>query len=417
MEDLTGTEREAVDRRTPHATLSVMEYIPIALGVLILYFVARPRISGVNTEENIRLRAELEQQTKEVGKLSQLWEKEKSDKTEISGKAKELKEAHISLKAEHIALMKEKDQLHKHVAGYEAQQQQRESEQKNALNEFKEAKNSLEDEKARVRREDEQRQQEIIAERDRQWNEHEQDVVKDLRDLCKKSDLQFDGYDNTNLPNGFDGSFKPDFLIEFLGQYIIFDAKVSRSDNFQNYVTTQVKSTVKKAKGRSDIYHSIFLVVPTEAISLLKETAFHEQGFTVYVVSPEALAPILASLKKITTYELTEQFDPQERENIISLVANLDQHIHLRNATDLIMSRTGAELIRDTQKLYPELTKEVLAKKQKLRVANSLKPTEIKRLMSDVETQEKEISELVSPTATVPMRDMESAEVLLGEKL
>ncbi|MDA1208734.1 MAG: hypothetical protein O2904_01735 [bacterium] len=394
-----------------------MEYIPIALGCIILYFVARPRISGVNAEDNIRLRAELEQQTKEVGRLQQHWEEEKREKTEITGKAKELKEAHIALKAEHTAIANEKDHLYKQIAHFEAQQIQREAEQKNALNEFKEAKNSLEDEKRRVRREDEERQQSIMEERDRQWNEHEISVASLLRDLCKKREFQFDGFDNTNLPNGFDGSFKPDFLIEFLGQYIIFDAKVSRSDNFQNYVTTQVKSTVKKAKSRSDIYPAIFLVVPTEAISLLKETIFHEQDFTVYVVSPESLAPILAGLKKITTYELTEQFDPQERENIINLVANLDFHIHQRNATDILMSKFGAELIRDSQRLYPELSKEVIAKKQNMRVPNNLKPTELKRLTANVDAQVEEIEELESPKATISSTDMKSAELLLEEKL
>ena len=57
------------------------------------------------------------------------------------------------------------------------------------------------------------------------WNEHEHVVVSQLTDLCAKPQLKFTTYDNTNLPDDFDGSIKPDFLIDFLGQYIIFDAK------------------------------------------------------------------------------------------------------------------------------------------------------------------------------------------------
>jgi hypothetical protein len=43
-------------------------------------------------------------------------------------------------------------------------------------------------------------------------------------------------------------------------------------------------------------------------------------------------------LKKVKDYDLAEKFNPQERENIVNLVAALDFHISKRNAFDIALS-------------------------------------------------------------------------------
>src|SRR3989344_6827621 len=97
----------------------------------------------------------------------------------------------------------------------------------------------------RVRREDEERQKKILEERYRMWNDHEQNVITQLIELCKKPEFAFAAFDNEHLPEEFDGSVKPDFLIAFINQYVVFDAKASRSENFQNSITTNVKKTAE----------------------------------------------------------------------------------------------------------------------------------------------------------------------------
>jgi hypothetical protein len=225
-------------------------------------------------------------------------------------------------------------------------------------------------------------------------------VIHELKELCAQPEHAFASFDNTNLPDGFDGSLKPDFMISFLNQYVVFDAKVSRSENFQNYIATNAKKTATKYKGMKEIYPTIFFVVPMEAIAELTKRVFTENGFTFYVVSPDALPPILAAFKKITTYEFAEQMDPEERESIIRLLAKLDNHINVRNTFDVILAKMGAELLADSKKLYPELSKEVEQEKQKIRIP-SFKTSDIKRLVASSEEREKEVEDLTAPRAAI----------------
>ena len=153
-------------------------------------------------------------------------------------------------------------------------------------------------------------------------------------------------------------------------------------------------------KNNPKIASIIYLVVPTEAISLLKKTYYYEGGYTVYVISPESLPPILASLKKITTYELADQFDPEERENIISWIAKLDFHISARNTFDIMLAEMGSELLSDNQKQNPELSKEIDQRKEKMRTP-TIRPSEMKRLLSSVLARKERIEELTSPVAQI----------------
>jgi hypothetical protein len=371
--------------------------------------------SEIDPREVARTESQLEQKTREVGELREQLSSVQNEKNELIGKGKEQFVRHKDLESDMKALQQERDQLSKRVSEYEVAEESREREMDERLQKLHRAEKSLEDERQRIRREDEERQQRELEERDRMWNEHEQSVISYLSDLCSKPEFSFSSFENTNLPEGFDGSFKPDFLIDFLGQYVIFDAKVSRSDNFQNYISDQVKKTAKKAKGNSDIYQSIFLVVPTDAISLLKSTVSYEQPFTFYVVSPEALAPILASFKKITSYDLAEQFDPQERENIVSLIAKLDTHINARCTFDVLLAKMGAEVLEDAQKLNPDIVKDVELQKDKIRIP-TFKPSEVKRLMGNVEERDQEVDELIAPKATIEKKKVEQARAALLEK-
>lgn len=340
---------------------------------------------------------------------------ETSEKDKLAGQNKQLYAENVRLQAKCDALVHEQDALKERIAGFVAKEEHKEREFHNNVAELRAAKQSLEDEKDRVRREDAERKALELAERDRLWNEHEQNVIARIQELCKRPECGLRCFDNVHLPEGFDGSFKPDVLVEFLGQYVIFDAKISRSENFANYVRDQVQKTAKKAKGRTDIASSVFLVVPTDAIQELRETILYDEGFTFYVISPEALAPVLAALKKITTYAFAEQFDPEQREKIVHLIASLDQHINERNAFDILMAQRGSAVLYDAQKLYPEVSLDVQHEKEKMRLPN-FKTSSLKRLIGSVEEREKEIEALTSPKPDIDRREVKRAQsAFLGE--
>ena len=343
-----------------------------------------------------------------IGELKNSLTEMKTEKDELAGKAKQLFAELTNAKADTKAIGAERDLLQKKVNQFEEERARKEKEQEVSIQRLATAEKNFESEKARVIREEEERRAFESQERDRMWNEHENKVVSELTDLCNQPQLSFTSYDNQNLPEGFHGSLKPDFMIEFLEQYVIFDVKVSEAKNLQTYINDQVKKTAQKVKGNDKIYSSIFLVVPTVAIKDLKKKSFYEEGFNFFVVSPESIAPLLALFKKIESYEFAEAMDPQERENIVDLVAAFHFHISTRNAHELGMMLHGLETLSKAEKVQPELVAEAIIKKAKMRNIN-LSTAETKQLVANPEEVAEQLLELVNPKAKISKDDLGDA--------
>lgn len=374
-------------------------YILLGINLLVVALIAWKVLQKPAVEDGVE-DVLLKQKNEEIGELKHSIAKMQSEMDEKAGKSKQLYDSYKNLESDMKSLRKERDDLSERVAKFESNEEQRQKRYEDMTNKLEEAKTSLEDERVRIRREDEEKQQRELEERDRMWNEHEQAVNARLREICQKPQFAFRTFDNNSLPEGFDGSLKPDFMIEFLEQYVIFDAKVTRSQDINNYIREAVKSTAKKVKSNPVIYPAIFLVIPTDAICEMKQLHYLEGGFSFYVVSPESLEPILASLKKITAYELADQFDPQERESIVNWIAKLDFHISARNSFDIMLAEMGAELLTDARKLHPDITEQVEHKQEKMK-APALPPSEMKKLVSSIVARTEKIEELTEPSAKV----------------
>ncbi len=305
------------------------------------------------------------------------------------------------IKEKNNSLHEKNQELTKKVNKHEEEEARKQAEFDKKINKLEQAEKALEDERIRVRREDEARLLEQEKQRDRIWADHEVNVINTLSDLCKLPEYGFTTFTNNNLPDGFSGTLKPDFMIEFLDQYVIFDAKVSKADNLQTYINTQVKSTTNKVSGNQNIYPTIFFVVPTHAIGELKQTYFYEKGYAYYVISPEAIGPVLASLKKVSNYEFAEQLSPQDRDGIVNLIAEFDHHINFRNAYELVLTQMGVNVLQKADNLNEEIKQEVELKKSKMRLETPT-PTQLKQLMMDRENQQVKIEKFVAPKAQVP---------------
>lgn len=342
------------------------------------------------------LKAEIDRRMEEIGELKNMMKDLTAKKSKMEGENKQMYALQLKLDADLKSLTRERDTLQERIAKFEAGHDALERRHEDMIKKLESAKQSLEDEQKRVRHEDEERQRKDLEERDRQWAEHEMNVIALLTELCKKPQHAFVSYDNNNLPEGFHGNLKPDFLISFLDQYVIFDAKISKAMNLQVYIDDQVKKTAAKVKGKEGIYPRIFLVVPTNEVSELKKTYFYEDGFHFYVVSPEALAPILASLKHIESYEKVEGWDPQERESIIDLITQFDYHISLRNFTEYQLLQHGIDTLERTQNTDTELARQVAIRKGKMRALN-FKTADQRAFVSNPELLRKELKELTEP--------------------
>ncbi len=379
----------------------------VGIGISIILQLRKPAAGPQND-----LSKELAKAEKDLENTKRELDASKAESNKQLGANKQMYAENVQIKSELQSVRKERDKLESEVTKFEAKHEQQEREGKQMVKELESSKRAFEEERARVLIEEKEQKQKAEEMRDRIWAEHEISVIANLTELCKQPQLMFTSYTNTKLPDEFDGTLKPDFLIELLGQYVIFDAKASKAASLQTYIDDSVKKTAEKVKKSGKIYPHVFLVVPTQAIPELKKVVYSKDDFTFYVISREALAPILAALKRISTYELASELDPQKREGIINVIADLATHISFRNAHELILTKMGADTLEKTMKLEPELVEEVERRKSD-RKLTQLSATEIKRLASSLTEQNQAVQQLVSPKAAVKKKEIEQAAMMM----
>lgn len=281
----------------------------------------------------------------------------------------------------------------------EARREAEQAELKERIRELEKTRGLLEAEQRRLGTEELKRRQEEEALRDRMWNVHEREAIGRMAEVCRKPEIQLPFYDNTSLPDDIDPSLKPDFMIRLLGQYVIFDAKVSKSQNLQTYLAGQVKKTAEKlgaAKDNHLFYRQVFFVVPGTEVPDLKQTSWYEGGYTFFVVSLDSFEPIVTAMKRLEDYEFTERFDPQERETIVGLLAGFEQHIRQQNAGNILNTLRGLAVLAGRTALPEEMADEVETRRKSIRIEN-FRPSELKKLIDDPDYQVREIARLITP--------------------
>jgi len=377
----------------------VLLLLGCGLGAAVIWFYKKSETASLQTEQT--------QKENRLGEITMQLEQEKKEKNELQGNNKRMFVENEALKTETKILREKNTEQQRIISKFEAEAQMRQKELESFIQKLERAEKKLEEEQLRVRREDEARQTKLLEEKNRIWNDHENAVLARLREVCTKPEIAFRFYENNELPAEFDGTIKPDFLIEFLGQYLVFDAK--KSKDMVNYISDQVKKTAVKYKGNEKLYPMIFFIVPQEEISTLKKTNFHEGEYTFHVISQDAIEPILANFKRISEYEKIQEFDPQDRESLINLIANYDRHISFQNAANILLAKESVNVMKTKESLPAEFLSAIENRKQSMR-AIKLKDAEVKKLSQDLILQSREISKLTSPVAEIEATDIQSAQ-------
>jgi len=360
-----------------------------------------------------------ESQNRRISELEQHGKNESNEKNRLIGENRQLVSQATDAKAKHQSAQEHLSKAQEKITKYETEREEQTREHTRNVRDLESSRKALADEQARVRKEEEERREREEQERDRMWAVHEQESIAVMREVCQKPALGFPFYDANNLPDGFDTSLKPDFMVEFLGQYIVFDPKISKSANLANYVKTQVKSSAAKYKKSSSsdlIYKTAFFVVPTAELKNLKEYSYFEQSFIFYIIPTEAFEPIMSAYRRVADYDLADRFDPQERENIVNLIALLSQHIRHQNATNVLNTILGVRALQECGILPENVTGAVEERRKTMRVP-AFKPSDVKRLLNSPEEQIRELARLASPSkAPVSAHDLKEAhESSLGE--
>ena len=346
---------------------------------------------------------------KQIGEISTRLENEQKEKNQLSGKGKQTFAENLELKNELKNSQEKITALQKQIADFESARSQKEKEFEKLTANLEHAREKLEKEQARVVAQEVEKQKLEKENFDRIWNDHENDVAEKVQTACKNPNLRFQLFDNKNLPPDFSGDLKPDFLVEFLDQFIIFDAK--KSKDLKNYLQDQAKKTGEKCKGNTRIFNMIFFVVPTAEIAELKKTVFFENGFFFFAIAPESVEPVLFCFKKILEFENLENFDPQDRESILQAIANFEFFIRNQNAANILIAKKAAETLSQSHNnLQNETATEIITRMKNMRPLK-LKDSDMKKLVASSEAQIQEVEKIKNPQ-TISAEDFSQAESL-----
>jgi len=245
-------------------------------------------------------------------------------------------------------LVTEKSELKNANLKHEHIEEQRDADYKNSIGQLNQLKKTLEEQIRKISDERLEEQRESFEKMKRQWSEHEAAVEQNIRMICKN---HFINYVDV-VP--FRGN--PDNTLEICDEYIIFDAKCpSNHDliNFPKYIKAQTES-LRKYANQQKVKKDIFLVVPTNTIHTIKQFVYNMGDYNVYVVTIDALEPVIVSLKKIEDYEFVNQLSPDERDNICRLIGKFAHTAKRKIQVDQFFASEFLELLFRYTKDLPE---------------------------------------------------------------
>ncbi|MFQ3332442.1 MAG: hypothetical protein ACI84S_000870 [Thalassomonas sp.] len=331
-------------------------YLLIIGGLTALYFKKEGVIEDNLEEDKIRI-SELEQNSaakeQEINTLEKnsevlnakmhSFEQLKTESTTLKEKLSNTEEERNNLKNENIALRKEEENrnetLRKSVAA------------SNTLQE------SLTKEKERLNDERVKEKEVHFDNMKKQWREHEKDVENHLQMICKNNVITYISQEEFPHPRN-----KPDNSIEIMDQLIVFDAKSPANDdlsNFPKYIKLQTESLKKYAK-HDNVKKDLFLVIPSSTLHVIDQFTYNMSDYNVYVITLDALEPIVLSLKKIEEYEFADKLSPDDRENICRVIGKFAHSTKRRIQIDQFFANEFLDTLHKAKQLPKDILENVI---------------------------------------------------------
>jgi hypothetical protein len=349
------------------------------------------------------VRAELEQlrtiRTTMETELRSTIARQTADITQLNDRIERLNRANSALEKEQAAL--KQDETSRRI-GYEKSVATLEAIQQRVLQERK----AEQDERERSKL---QRLQEMKE----RWSRHQKDVESIIRSLCRRHTIEY----VEAVP--FRGN--PDNTVRIADEYVVFDAKSPAGDdlkNFPSYIKAQ-NEAVRKYANQDGVRKEIFLVIPADTAEVLGQHTYNLADYTVYVVTPNALEPILLALKKLEDYEFVNQLSPDERENICRLLGKFAHVVKRRIQVDHFFAWEFLDVLTKCESGLP---REFIDRMVEYEKSEKLNPPQERRskqiLTKDLEEDTKKIErETAARVVEIPPSlDSSSAGLPLFEK-
>ena len=275
-----------------------------------------------------------------------------------------------SLTDENTRLTNEGNASQNLITEYETKEESNRELQDQRLAEIATIKEGLEQDRTSLRETREAEIEERQEEMKRTWSIHEDNVEEDIKRICQKHTIKYE-----EKPP-FKGS--PDNVVDICAEYIVFDAKSPANDdlsNFPTYIKSQAESAKKYAK-QEGVCPDIYLVVPTNAIEVLKEYVYNLGDYNVYVITKDSLEIVLLKLRSKEDYEFVDKLSPEDRNNICRVIGKFRHDAKRRIVIDQFLASNSLELLQYTENQLPEDMKDEIMEYEK---ATKLNPPTEKR--------------------------------------
>ena len=368
-----------------------MEYLVLVVlvaGFTLVYF-KKESVTEDNFEEDRNRILELEKSlvTKETEVKQQQqnidvanaktndFEQVKTENTTLKEKLSNIEQERNSLKNENIFLKKEEENRNETL--------RKSIESTNTLQE------NLTNEKERLNDLRVKETEDRLEKMKWTWGEHEKDVENHLKLICRNHVIKYISQEDFPHPRN-----KPDNSIEIMDQLIVFDAKSPANDdlsNFPKYIKLQTESLKKYAK-HDDVKKELFLVIPSNTLQVINKFTYNIGDYNVYIVTKDALEPIILSLKKIEEYEFADKLSPEERDNVCRIIGKFAHTTKRRIQVDQFFAE---EFLDTLNKAGTQLPRDILESVIQFENAEKLNPPMEKRkkqiLTKDLKAKSEEI--------------------------
>lgn len=218
------------------------------------------------------------------------------------------------------------------------------------------------------------------------WANHQEATRNTIKLICERHTIEY----VEKVP--FKGD--PDNTLKICDEYVIFDAKSPGSDdlaNFPTYIKTQTESLKKYIK-QENVRKDIYLVIPSNTVHVIDRFSYNMADYTVFVVTRDALEPIILSLKKLEEYEFVDQLSPEERDNICRVIGKFAHMTKRRIQIDQFFARQFLDVL---SKCESDLPREIIDKVIDYERSEKLNPSIEKRAklipISELESDNKKL--------------------------
>ena len=275
---------------------------------------------------------------------------------------------------ERLALIdRERNSLKNENIAYQKAEEGRQKEVSKSIASALTLQESLEAEKSRLNDERVKEKEDLLKKMKLKWSDHEKDVQNHLQLICRNNVITYVSQEDFPHPRN-----KPDSSIEIMDQLIVFDAKSPANDdlsNFPKYIKNQTENLKKYAK-HDNVKNDLFLVIPSNTLDVIDQFHYNIGDYNVYIISKDALEPIVLSLKKIEDYEFADKLSPEERDNVCRIIGKFAHTTKRRIQVDEFFAR---EFLDTLSKAGSQLPRDILENVIKFENAEKLNPPMEKR--------------------------------------